>query len=208
MIKIFGKTLITINFLAISVGSVFASMPFTDVKENSSYYEAVKDLYNARIISDDGSGLFHPNLPMNRDFFVSLAVQIGCKECLTPTTEDLIKYHKSPFIDLSKTNPFYYCIAHAETERITYGYILDNNNSASCENGETYSSSPFCAENSITKIEAIAMLLRRANLWNDNLNAGIFDRNESISDVSQYWYGFAKKAIEVGILTKKPDNSI
>ena len=65
------------------------SLPFTDIGENSPYFSAVKNLYDARVISDDGSHLFHPESPMNRDFFVSLAVQIGCKKCLTPTLDDL-----------------------------------------------------------------------------------------------------------------------
>ena len=184
------------------------SLPFTDIGENSPYFSAVKNLYDARVISDDGSHLFHPESPMNRDFFVSLAVQIGCKKCLTPTLDDLIKYQNSPFVDLPKTNEFYYCIAHAENEKIAQGYIPDASGKVSCENGQQYQSNPFCADNSITRIEAAAMLLRRANLWNDSLNSGNFDRSENISDADNYWYGYAKKALEIGILTKNSDNSV
>ena len=52
------------------------------------------------------------------------------------------------------------------------------------------------------------MLLRRANLWNDSLNSGNFDRSENISDADNYWYGYAKKALEINILTKNSDNSV
>lgn len=57
-----------------------------------------------------------------------------------------------------------------------------------CEDGNTYTSNPFCANNSITRIEAVAMLLRRANLWNDTLNSQNFSHQETITDVSTYWY--------------------
>lgn len=94
-------------------------MPFSDVKPSDSFYNAVEELFDAKIISDDGSHLFRPNDFMNRDFFVSLATSIGCQQCLTPTTDDIIKYQKSPFVDLPKTNPFYYCIAMASESGIT-----------------------------------------------------------------------------------------
>jgi hypothetical protein len=55
---------------------------------------------------------------MNRDFFVSLAVGIGCHKCETPSIEDILKYPISPFIDLPKTNQYYYCIAYAKDNNI------------------------------------------------------------------------------------------
>ena len=54
-------------------------------------------------------------------------------------------------------------------------------------------SSPFCATNTITRIEAVAILLRRAKLWDDTLNAGNFDHSSIIPDTTSYWYGYAKK---------------
>lgn len=176
---------------------VLAAAPFTDVKPEDAFYTAVSELYDARIISDDGSGLFRPNEPMNRDFYVSLATMIGCKECLTPSYEDIARYHTSPFEDLSKENPYYYCIAYAQDEDITQGYIVDTTGKAVCENGNSYVTPPFCAENKTTRIEAAAMLLRRAHLWNDTLNSQHYERNEIISDVTEYWYGYAQKALQI-----------
>lgn len=206
---IFAHIFAIFAFIFLTNEAVFASHPFTDVKPTDAYHDAVSELFDARIISDDGSHLFRPNEPMNRDFFVSLTTAIGCKECLTPTSDDLIKFHKSPFIDLPKTNQFYYCIAHSADEGVTQGYNIDPNlGSVSCENGENFSSSPFCADNKISRIEAVAMLLRRAKLWDDNKNNGNFEKKENFSDVSEYWYGYAQKSLEIGILTKKSDNSI
>lgn len=189
--------------------TVFWESPFSDVRSTDSFYESVNDLYDSRMISDDGSWLFRPNEPMNRDFFVSIITMMGCKECLTPSDDDMVKYSHSPFVDVSKNNQYYYCIAHAHEKNIVQGYLPDVNGNISCQNGKNFKGqNPFCAENKITRIEAAAMLLRRANLWNDNLNSLDFTRSEIISDVNKYWYGYAQKAIQSGILKKRSNNSI
>lgn len=118
MYNIFRSILITVS-LMISMGSVFAAgMPFTDVPSSAPYHDAVRDLYEGKIITDNGDHLFRPNDLMNRDFFVSLSVGIGCHKCETPSIEDISKYQISPFIDLPKTNRYYYCIAYAKDNDI------------------------------------------------------------------------------------------
>lgn len=186
----------------------WANIPFTDVSVQDPYYQAVSDLFQAKIITDDGSGLFLPHAEMNRDFFVSLTTEIGCKNCTTPTFEDIIRFRTPPFVDIPHAHPYYYCIAYAKEDRITQGYLTNLSGTMTCEDGNTYTSSPFCASNTITRIEAAAMLLRRANLWNDTLNSQEFPRDEIIEDVTPYWYGYAKKAIQIGIIEKRSDNTI
>lgn len=209
MIKNFLKFFAIFSPFFFGIGTIFAAHPFTDINNNSELSTAVSDLYEANVISNDGTNLFRPNDAMNRDFYVSLATAIGCKECLTPSTDDLVRYHISPFVDLPKTNEFYYCIAYAAEHNITHWYNIDPNiGTASCENGEKFSSDPFCADNKISRIEAAAMLLRRAKLWDDTKNSGNFQKTENFSDVSNYWFGYAQKAIEFGIISKKSDNSI
>lgn len=105
-------------FLFLSVEDVGAAIPFRDVSIGSPYYQAVESLYTKRIISDDGSGLFRPGDTIERDAFVGLSVSVSCKSCITPTIEDIVTYKVSPFIDLSKTNPFYYCISYASEKNI------------------------------------------------------------------------------------------
>lgn len=208
MLKIFQYFIFLIAPL-FSLGTVFAwEIPFTDVKTTDSYYESVRELYESRIVSDNGDHLFRPQDLMSRDFFVSLAVEIGCHQCETPSMDDIITYQISPFIDLPKTNQYYYCIAYAKDNNITQWYITDTTGTATCENAEKYMSSPFCAANSISRIESAAILLRRARLWDDTLNSGNFDKGMSIPDVTPYWYGYAKKWIEIGIIKQKSDNSI
>lgn len=193
MLKLAHSSIILVSLL-FSLGSVSAAnMPFTDVIPSDSYYSAVQDLYDNRIITDSGDHLFRPKELMARDFFVALSVQIGCRKCDTPSIDDIIRYQISPFVDLTKMNPHYYCIAYAKDASITQGYIIDSSGKATCENGTRYSSSPFCASNTITRIESTAILLRRAKLWDDTLNSTNFDRSLSIPDVTSYWYGYAKK---------------
>jgi S-layer homology domain len=185
--------LIIVGLLSFVGTSFAASIPFTDVQSTDSYYSAVSELYSARIISDDGSHLFRPSQPMTRDFFTSLIMMVGCTDCLKAAPEMVSLYQINPFIDIRKSNPYYYCIAEAKTIGITQGYILDQTQSTTCEDGTRYTSSPFCPLNSTSRIEATAMLLRRANLWNDTLNSDDFDRSIAIPDATEYWYGYAKK---------------
>lgn len=126
---------IAIFFLFLGENIFAADIPFTDIQPTDSYYKAVKTLYENRIISDDGTHLFHPNEAMSRDFYVALSVAVGCKKCETPSMEDIIRYQVSPFFDLTKANPRYYCIAYAKEANITQGYIPDTTGKAYCENG-------------------------------------------------------------------------
>jgi hypothetical protein len=145
---------------------------------------------------------------MDRDFYVSLAVGVGCRKCETPQAEDIIKYQSSPFPDLAKSNTYYYCVAYAADIGITQGYPIDNTGRSVCENNTSYTTVAFCENNTITRIEAVAILLRRANLWNDTLNRGISDRSLTLPDVTPYWYGYARKGIEVGLIQAEKDGKI
>lgn len=196
-------------FLIFLGESVFAAdIPFTDVRPSDPYYKAVKTLYNNRIISDDGSHLFRPNEAMSRDFYVALSVSVGCKKCETPWVDDVVRYQSSPFVDLAKTNPQYYCISYAKDLGITQWYTPDSTGKAYCENGIWYDTPPFCGDNKISRIEWVAILLRRANLWNDTLNTNNTDTSIRIPDVTPYWYGYAKKGIEAWFLFQWSDGSV
>ena len=118
MLKSLGSLIILMLSL-FSLGTVFAGeMPFTDIKPTDPYYSAVGELYDGRVITDSGDHLFRPAELMARDFFVSLAVGIGCHQCETPSIADIISYQRSPFVDLPKVNRYYYCIAYAADTRI------------------------------------------------------------------------------------------
>ncbi len=195
------------SLLTISSSVFGADLPFTDVAKTVPYYESLKNIYEQGIITAEPDSLFHPDELMNRDLFVSLAVGVGCYRCINPSVEDIIKYRENPFIDIIKSNRYFYCISYAKAENITNGYVPDSSGYAVCENLQKYASVPFCPSNTISRIEATAMLLRRANLWNDTLNTST-KKTLSIPDVSDYWYGYARKWIEAGLIVQKKNGDI
>ena len=138
------------------MGNIFAStLPFTDVPTSDPAYNAIKNLFDQGIISDDGSHLFHGNDPINRDHFVALSVSVSCKKCLTPSSEDIIQYQFSPFIDLKKQNEYYYCIAYASDKKIVQGYMPDQTGKSKCQDGQQFSSSTFCEKNKMRLLDKL-----------------------------------------------------
>ncbi len=191
-------------FLGFFVNSFARELPFTDMPESSPYYSAVKYLYDQGIISDDGSHLFRDTDTIARDTFIGLSVSVSCRKCITPTPDDVIRYQVSPFIDLSKANPYFYCTAYAAEKDIVQGYLPDQTGQSSCQNGKKYNSNPFCENNKTSRIEAAGVLLRQAKLWDDTMNRN-YTPAMSINDpdLTSYWRGYAEKWIQAGIITLK-----
>lgn len=193
--KIFLSLLLLLPSLA------FASeLPFTDVFSQSSYYADLKHMYDAGVISDTTDHLFHPDGLLPRDEFVTIAVGVSCRKCIYPSPEDIVHYNQDPFIDIPKKNQYFYCISYAKEKDIVRGYILDETGKTQCQNRQSFSEVPFCPANSITRIEAAAVLLRQAGLWNEDMNSGSYEKKMTFSDVDAYWYGYAQKAIESGLI--------
>ncbi len=184
-----------------------ATLPFTDVTEKDAYFDGVQSLYEFGIITDDGSHLFRPDALIERDLFVGLATSVSCRKCLTPSLDDIIHYDRSPFIDLRKTNPNYYCIAYANETKIVQWYTLSAEWSTTCEDTKKYTSTPFCEKNKTTRIEAAAMLLRQWKLWDDTRNSA-YTAKIVIKDVQWYWQGYAEKWIQAGILNLSPEKTL
>jgi hypothetical protein len=159
-----------LGFLQIIEMSYAADFPFSDLTPGTEEYRAVETLSRNGMIVDDGSDRFRPGDPATRDIFTSVSASVSCTSCLTPSIEDIVSYRVSPFIDLAKSSPYYYCIADAATDRIVSGYSLDTSGQAVCQDGQTYTSPPFCGTNSITRIEAATILLRQVGLWDDARN--------------------------------------
>ncbi len=190
-------------FLTFFVEVFAKEMPFVDIPQGSPYYDAVKYLYNQNIITDDGSHKFHGEDTITRDIFVGLSVSVSCRKCITPTPADIVAYQISPFVDLSKANPYFYCIAYAAEKNIVQWYNLDKaTGKVSCQNNQIYSNTPFCENNKTTRIEAAGMLLRQAKLWDDIQNQNT-KKTIHISDISDYWYGYGIKGIQAWLLTLK-----
>jgi hypothetical protein len=50
--------------------------------------------------------------------------------------------------------------------------------------------------------------MRQANLWNETLNSSSFAHNIDITDADTYWYGYAQKGIQAGILKVDANNKV
>ncbi|MCK9272145.1 PKD domain-containing protein [Candidatus Gracilibacteria bacterium] len=184
-----------------------SSLPFTDIAKTDNFYSNLEYLYNMGIIKDNPTHKFNPSGLIRRDEFVGIVVGVGCKDCISPSIEDIIKYNTLPFIDVEKNNPYFYCISSGKDDGIIKGYLLDSSGKYTCQNKKTFTETPFCPENNITRIEAVTVLLRTAKIWNDELNSNI-SRTTVINDVDDKWYGFAKKGIETGILKANSENKV
>lgn len=62
--------------------------------------------------------------------------------------------------------------------------------------------------NNVTRIEAAAVLLRQAGLWDEIKNNGFYVKNVTLQDVNTYWYGYAQKAVEVGLISIDKDGNL
>ncbi len=206
--RIFTSIFLTATFWGIVSPASATDFPFSDVSSSDSIYPDLKRLYERGVIDVPSDGKFHPEALMDRDEFVSIAVGVGCKKCLIPTVEDVLKYREIPFLDFEKKSPYFYCVSHAKERGIVFGYSIPGNSSYACQDGKSWEGVPFCAKNRTSRIEAAAMLLRQAGLWDDAANSENFQKKYEIADVSGYWYGYAQKGIEAGILSLGSDKTL
>lgn len=200
------KKIFLASFLIITPSIALASeLPFTDVTPQSSYFSDLKHMYDAGVLSDTPDHLFHPDALLPRDEFVGITVGVSCHKCITPSVDDILHYITNPFADILKQNRYFYCISYAREKEIVRGYTLDASSKAQCQDGKSFSEVPFCPSNSITRIEAAAVLLRQAGLWSESLNSAAFEKKMTFQDVDPYWYGYAQKAVESKLIA--PDNN-
>lgn len=203
LLKVASTSLVLLSlFFAFATTSVHASgLPYTDVPQDADYFQDLLKLYQRGIVSDTPDHRFSPDSLMNRDDFVAIIVGVSCKKCLMPSFDDILKYTAVPFADFKRENPTFYCVSYAKEQGIVEGYVTQQGGQYTCQNGQTYAETPFCAENKITRIEAAAVLLRQAGFWDNARNTSPFQKTVTLTDVSESWYGYAQKAIQVGIVS-------
>ena len=106
-------------FLFLLSFSLLASaswLPFTDVNKSDNFYSNLEYLYNMWIIKDNLSHKFNPNWLIRRDEFVGIVVWVWCKDCISPSISDILKYTSLPFVDVEKSNPYFYCISSGKED--------------------------------------------------------------------------------------------
>lgn len=185
-----------------------AEFPFSDVPVSDPIYSDLKRLYERGVVDAPTDGKFYPDALIDREEFVSIVVGVSCRKCLTPTVDDILKYRETPFVDFDMKSRFFYCVSYAKEKEIVFGYSIPGATSYTCQNGKTWEGVPFCAQNRTSRIEAAAMLLRQAGLWNDVLNGGNFERRRTFKDVDDYWYGYAQKGTDIGIIWPESDGTV
>lgn len=69
----FKKLFFLIFFLLPAIVSA-ADLPFTDVPASFSWYNDLRNMYDAGVVGDTPDHLFHPDGPLLRDEFVGIVV--------------------------------------------------------------------------------------------------------------------------------------
>ncbi len=162
------KYLIWFVVMTFSINPAFAwniESVFTDIKNDYKYYDELQYLYDKWVFIPDTNNKFNPQSTLQRDEFVWSVLEISCDKCIHPNSSInyVLKYQdsKDVFYDITKSNPYFYCIAWAKEKKTVQWYWA----SYTCSNWTTKAwSVPFCPENSIQRQEAIAVLLRNANI--------------------------------------------
>jgi hypothetical protein len=159
------------------------NFPFKDISIADKYYKAIKSLYEKNMISGYTDNTFRPNKKISRAEFVHLALAVtDCLDCMKPSDFEKEKYYQpNLFPDISIKDWFNFCISKAKKLNMINGY------------GDGL----FKPNQSITRAEAVAILLRQSGF---NLD---YKKIQNVGDVSPsaWYYEVIMKAIEVGLIT-------
>lgn len=143
---------------------------FIDIEPSYPYLYELQKLYDKGVISVPQDKKFQPNSLLNRDEFVGISMETMCKKCIMPYTDSSLlgQYQNTnPFFDVPKENKYFYCIADATQNNFVAGYDAWY----VCQDGTTRTwEKPFCINNRITLDEAVAVLLRNANIFSQTEN--------------------------------------
>lgn len=186
---------------------------FSDIDKNYKYYKELQELYNRWMIFPEEDGKFHPEKLLERDEFVGISMEVICKKCIQPNTEDYFVNTytgKDVFFDINESNRYFYCVAEADAMDYVRWYNIDY----ACENGTSKAwEAPFCPDNRITKEEAYAVILRNSKIWTIADNEALLwqirswvsfpnisdDVSPLIDGAAYTFYGYFKKALEYQI---------
>ena len=163
--------------LAALDASLKIQLPFSDVDTNSEYYEPLSELYSRNLIGGYADGTFQPDRNISRAEFVKIALGVTqCLDCLNPSdAEKSVFYEVNSFPDVKPEDWFDFCVSKAKKLTMVEGY------------GDGF----FKPGNSISRAEAVAILLRQADLPMQNFAV------KPMIDVPDYaWY---KNAMITGL---------
>jgi hypothetical protein len=127
-----------------------AQSPFTDVKPNHPYYQAILDLYKRRVVEGYKDSTFKPDAQLSRAEFIKIALgATNCLDCSRPNEVQKQKYSPNqPFPDVLLSAWYYFCVSIAKELGMVTGY------------GDGF----FRPERNISRAEAVAVLLRQSGI--------------------------------------------
>lgn len=168
------------------------SLPFSDIDEDHPYYSAIASLYERNILEGFSDGTFRPDDQINRTEFVKIVLgATSCLDCTRPTPFELERFFEPyPFPDVSFGQWFAFCVSKAKKLGIIQGY----------------GDGTFRAGQNISRAEAVAILLRAANipLVQESETAVLSSASQAqdLRDVPEYaWYrGAIVTAIDLGLI--------
>ncbi len=162
ILKLLFVFLSIVVFSFVKAASIPVENVFSDITPDYKYYNELQTLYDKWMIFPDSNWKFSPNDFLSRAEFVWVTSEVSCKKCIQPNTDIFFvnKYKFPPFFDVLQKNKYFYCIADAKANNYVAWYDVNYK----C-NDWTYKSweKPFCLNNTITREEALAIMLR---MWN------------------------------------------
>lgn len=177
MYKIFYLFFVIILFLS-KLNTSFATelLPedvFSDIKSDYKYYTEIKTLLNKWIVKQ--SIKFETTKLITKKEFIWYMVESNYKPCLSwsVNTDITAKNYTWSFIDIPKTDDYFYCIEYANENK----YFAHYEDWHKCED---WTSSKFCPNDNISMEDAIKVSLNSSKIYSE-IEANI------ISDLISSW---------------------
>ena len=157
-------------------------LPFSDVEEDTKYYDSIAYLYDEGIISGYGDGTFKPNEAVNRVEALKILLLSANIEIQAET--------ESTFSDVAGTEWFYPYLAEGLEKKIVSGY----------------SDGTFQPENTVNMVEVLKMLVNTHQLIPQKPSAD----NEFFPDADpEAWYAsYLYFGVENGLIYVDSEGNI
>lgn len=144
-----------------------SNIPFTDVKINAYYYNAVKWAWYHQLIAGDGNGHFMPNEPMTRQHACAILYKCADEPSFTDTSD---------FTDLEGTEQIYPWYYLAVIKLNNMGYVSG------------YSDGTFRPANYVTRGQFIQMIYASAGEPMESITYPWTDIPDNLHNAAMYVY--------------------
>ncbi len=158
--------------------------PFSDLNAEHPYADAIFELYTRNILEGYADSTFRPDQQITRAEFVKIVLgATACADCTNPSTAEIDRFFEPfPFPDVSFEQWYAFCVSKAKK----LGMI------------EGYGDGQFKPVNNISRAEAVAILLRSAEVSLEETS----DVSDTLRDVpDDAWYSpYVLTGINLGLI--------